>query len=389
MLKDTNIIDEYILDYLAGEANKAEIQELEAWLAETGEEGKAHFKAMARHFYAVRWSGMREEDEKHILQLCGLSVKRVKRSLLLRRWAVAAGIALLTAAGTAGWFLHEREATPLYATQEAPQLIDHTRPMLRIGDEKPIVLPENMQTLLSSERGSIQVMDSSVLAYHALATNGTGNSEFHILEVPKGCEYQLQLSDGSKVWLNAESRLRYPAVFPVGKREVYLEGEGYFEVAKLENAPFIVHTEDMELEVLGTSFNIRSYKDERTTVTTLFTGRIGQFFPEAGTSLELSPAQRSVFSRQKKSVRTEKADVREALAWKEGKIVARNERLEDIFVMLSRWYNFKVCYTRPELKDMRFHLHTNRYKSIREVLDNLTATKGIQVDYFGDTIYIR
>ena len=146
---------------------------------------------------------------------------------------------------------------------------------------------------------------------------------------------------------------------------------------------------DMELEVLGTSFNIRSYKDERTTVTTLFTGRIGQFFPEAGTSLELSPAQRSVFSRQKKSVRTEKADVREALAWKEGKIVARNERLEDIFVMLSRWYNFKVCYTRPELKDMRFHLHTNRYKSIREVLDNLTATKGIQVDYFGDTIYIR
>ena len=88
-------------------------------------------------------------------------------------------------------------------------------------------------------------------------------------------------------------------------------------------------------------------------------------------------------------MRTEKADVREALAWKEGKIVARNERLEDIFVMLSRWYNFKVCYTRPELKDMRFHLHTNRYKSIREVLDNLTATKGIQVDYFGDTIYIR
>ena len=78
MLKDTNIIDEYILDYLAGEANKAEIQELEAWLAETGDEGKAHFKAMARHFYAVRWSGMREEDEKHILQLCGLSVKRVK-----------------------------------------------------------------------------------------------------------------------------------------------------------------------------------------------------------------------------------------------------------------------------------------------------------------------
>jgi len=188
MLKDTNIIDEYILNYLAGEANKAEIQELEAWLAETGDEGKAHFKAMARHFYAVRWSGMREEDEKHILQLCGLSVKRVKRSLLLRRWAVAAGIALLTAAGTAGWFLHERESSPLYATQEAPQLIDHTRPMLRIGDEKPIVLPENMQTLLSSERGSIEVMDSSVLAYYALATNGTGNSEFHILEVPKGCD---------------------------------------------------------------------------------------------------------------------------------------------------------------------------------------------------------
>ena len=168
-----------------------------------------------------------------------------------------------------------------------------------------------------------------------------------------------------------------------------MEGEGYFEVAKDEGAPFVVHAQEMDLTVLGTSFDIRAYGEERSVVTTLFTGRVEQSFAGVDGEVELAPSQRSVFNREGQTVKTERADVREALAWKEGKIVARNERLEDIFVMLSRWYDFEVRYTRPELKDMRFHLHTNRYKTIREVLDNLTATKGIQVDYFEDIIYIR
>ena len=98
------------------------------------------------------------------------------------------------------------------------------------------------------------------------------------------------------------------------------------------------------------------------------------------------PSSQSVYDAGR--LTTGQADIREALAWKEGKIIARNQRLEDILHQLSRWYEFEAVYTRPELKDIRFHLHSDRYENIRMILDNLQATNGIQVRYEGKKIYI-
>ena len=382
-------IEEQIYDFLTGEASAEEIEALERWLAASGEEGKSRFKACVRRFYAVRWAGQEVKAEGRVLELGGVSVRRVKRSIRLRRWAVAATVAVLAGAGLAGWLLRGGGEEVTYVVKQYPVLIDDTRPVLKMEDGRQIVLPADAKTIREDAKGRIAMADSSLLEYRLAGTGADTAVVFHTLEVPRGCEFQVLLADGTRVWLNAASRLRYPGRFVGDRREVYLEGEGYFEVAKDERAPFVVHAQEMELTVLGTSFDIRAYGEERSVVTTLFTGRVEQSFAGVGGEVELVPSQRSVFNREGQTVKTERADVREALAWKEGKIVARNERLEDIFVMLSRWYDFEVRYTRPELKDMRFHLHTNRYKTIREVLDNLMATKGIQVDYFEDIIYIR
>ena len=188
--------------------------------------------------------------------------------------------------------------------------------------------------------------------------------------------------------MNAGSSLKYPETFSNGERRVYLEGEAYFEVEHDENAPFIVNTKAMDLQVLGTSFNIKAYDDESMVITTLVTGKIRQEFPEAGKNITLTPSRQSVFDRVSGELKTQQADVRAALAWKDGKIIANDERLEDIFRRLSRWYDFKVVYSQPSLKDVRFYLHSNRYAEVHTILEYLQTTKGIHFTYAEKTIYV-
>ena len=182
--------------------------------------------------------------------------------------------------------------------------------------------------------------------------------------------------------------MKYPEVFAGDHREVYLEGEAYFEVARNEQASFSVYTRDMNLQVLGTSFNIKAYPDETETVTTLLSGSIEQHYPSSRQTLKLLPSQQSHFDCHTGNLQILEADPEEVLAWKNGKFIARDKTLEEIFRELTRWYDFEVVFTRPALRQLRFHLHTNRYASIREILDNLQSTNGIHFSYIGNKIYI-
>ena len=135
-------------------------------------------------------------------------------------------------------------------------------------------------------------------------------------------------------------------------------------------------------------FNIKAYDDENTVITTLVSGKIRQEFPEVGKDVTLTPSRQSIFDRVTGKLETKQTDVQAALAWKEGKIIANNERLEDIFRQLSRWYDFKVVYTQPSLKDVRFYLHSNRYAEVHTILEYLQTTKGIHFTYAEKTIYV-
>lgn len=240
----------------------------------------------------------------------------------------------------------------------------------------------------SSSKVNILQHDSGSLSYTPIRDTVPIKITYHTLTVPKGCEFSLTLSDGSRVWLNAGSKLKYPEVFAGDHREVYLEGEAYFEVARNEQASFSVYTRDMNLQVLGTSFNIKAYPDETETVTTLLSGSIEQHYPSSRQTLKLLPSQQSHFDCHTGNLQILEADPEEVLAWKNGKFIARDKTLEEIFRELTRWYDFEVVFTRPALRQLRFHLHTNRYASIREILDNLQSTNGIHFSYIGNKIYI-
>lgn len=294
---------------------------------------------------------------------------------------VAAGIRVFTGEP-------DKAADPLPVADKSPRRIVDNVPLLTLGNGEQIALSAEPRNFPALAQVSITLTDSGRLEYNPTGDTAATVLSYNTLTVPKGCEFHLTLADGSQVWLNADSELKYPESFPPGDREVYLSGEAYFDVASDEAAPFKVRTAEMELKVLGTTFNVRAYGDEKRTTTTLVTGKIAQYYPAIQKEIVLTPLRQSMFDNQTGQLAIGEADLQEALAWKEGKIVARNQRLEDIFLQLSRWYDFETVYLRPELKDIRFHLHTKRYANVREILDHLQSTNGIRFSYADHKIYV-
>ncbi|MEN8156457.1 MAG: FecR domain-containing protein [Bacteroidota bacterium] len=210
--------------------------------------------------------------------------------------------------------------------------------------------------------------------------------KFNTLVIPRGGEYQLTLSDGTKIWLNSESEIRYPVAFRGTKREVYLWGEAYFQVAENSKQPFIVHTMNTAVQVVGTSFNIRAYSDEVTTATTLVSGRVVVSQNENQQEYILEPGQQAVTGEKETVVKA--VEVAPYIAWKEGRILFEEHAIEAIFRDLSRWYDIDVEYRDPEVKDFRYSMEMQRYENLGEVLEILALTKRINFDMKDDKLLV-
>jgi ferric-dicitrate binding protein FerR (iron transport regulator) len=210
-------------------------------------------------------------------------------------------------------------------------------------------------------------------------------NQWAVLEVPKKLDYQLLLPDGSRVWLNASSSVRFPYVFSGATREVFLEGEGYFEVSKDAAHPFIVHAGATAVRVLGTSFNINTYKRDKP-VTSLVEGAV---MVAANTdSVRLGPGHQAVYTGN--SLATAPFDTEEVLSWMKGIYYFRNTRLRDICDILSRWYDVKVVVEDPALLDQTFSGAVNKHKPLQVFLTNITVSSGIKVNTAADgTIYLK
>ncbi len=209
---------------------------------------------------------------------------------------------------------------------------------------------------------------------------------------PKGQKSVLILSDGSKVWLNADSRIIYDQNFSNSNiREVFLEGEAFFDVAKNPNKPFIVHTSDIHIKVLGTSFNVKSYHEDKTIETTLVHGKVsisktGDDIKEG--SLVLKPNQRAVFSKQEKTINIEQVLSERASLWRYDKLIFDETPFRDVIIQLERWY------------DVRFHFDPNAKlecnltaeignETLEEVLALLQASQNIDYEISDKDVFIK
>ena len=262
---------------------------------------------------------------------------------------------------------------------------------LRLADGRTIYLDSTTsENIAHATKGAVQISEMGVLDYSNLKgpKQGLGTNT---ITVPRGGQFRLLLSDGTKISLNASSSLTFPTNFSGSERRVKLEGEAYFEVAKkiikgtkTERVPFIVETDRQQLVVLGTTFNINAYPDEKNVKTTLIEGSVQVSPSEQASPKILKPGQQSVLSGKNLSI--QQIDVSQAIAWKQGDFTFDEMPLEEIMRQISRWYDVEVSYE-DNMGKIKFGGSISRSKDIKEVLEVLKLT-GIHFNLKGRRIMV-
>ena len=262
--------------------------------------------------------------------------------------------------------------------------------ILTLSDGTKIILEDAKNGILANQAGvSIQKTSDGELLYSFSNSANTVSPEtkenviYNKIETPIGGKYQVNLPDGSKVWLNSSSSLRFSALFNGHTREVELSGEAYFDVSKNKGKPFRVITKDQIVEVLGTQFNINSYSDEGPIKTTLIEGSVKIIYKDM--VVLLSPGQQ--FQPKELVSAVVEADTEEVVAWKDGYFVFKNEDIKSIMRKLSRWYNVEVSYS-GNIPEVGFGGNISKSKDISEVLDVLQLTNAIHFKVEGRRITV-
>lgn len=213
-------------------------------------------------------------------------------------------------------------------------------------------------------------------------------SRYNILRVPVGGFYKLSLPDGSEVWLNSASELRFPVQFNGEKREVYLEGEGFFQVARDTSKQFIVHLNKAQISVLGTKFNVNAYQDEERIYTTLAEGSITFRSSKGENEVYLHPGEQSIMDMNNGETTVLKVDPSIYSAWIKGRFVFRAMDLGTIMRQLQRWYDCEVFYTSEEIKQQEFWGVINRDMELMDVLNIIEETAGVHFEIKGRTVIV-
>lgn len=239
--------------------------------------------------------------------------------------------------------------------------------VLSLSDGRRIPLGKNAALTLAEENGTKITQEKDGKIIYQGSSGQVEKNLTNELEVPKGGQFSVTLSDGTKVWLNAGSTLKYPVNFAVrGNRTVQLTGEAYFEVAKDSSRPFVVNTQRQRIEVLGTHFNINSYSEEPKSITTLAEGSV-RVRPLSGamSSFVLKPGESAITDT--KSTQVGKADMQTAMAWRKGMIYFRDAPLTEIMRQVSRWYNIEIDYN-AKVPDRSFTGGIYRNADLSELL---------------------
>lgn len=342
---DQNRLDYLFSRYTAGEATPEELREFDMLVQQPEHETVLHTK-IDQLFLAT--SGTATMPEKAIqATLQHITGKPASSSVVryLRRswWAAAAGL-LLT--GSSTWLLtRPRYEVVAPLADKAP---GSHKAVLTLADGSTVALDSSGQQVIGQQQTTIR-QSGGQLQYSVQSPGAVAS--YNTLTTPRGGQFQVILPDGTVVWLNTASALRYPTAFSGTDRTVELQGEAYFEVAANATQPFRVKTAAQEVHVLGTSFNINAYTDEANTVTTLVSGRVKVNTPGKDAGVMLEPGQQAVAthsgSQQLSVTRTFAPDV---IAWKNGLFLFDNADLATVMRCLERWYDIDVKYeAKPDI----------------------------------------
>ncbi len=285
---------------------------------------------------------------------------------------------IIVIALVSGYFLRNNVDNPI--SEITPVIVNHT---IEIGTDKAMLTLENgIEIPLEKEKNyntGQAISNGKELVYHT-QNNTTSDIAYNYLTIPRGGQFQLQLADGTKVWLNSETKLKYPVSFAEGQtRQVeLLYGEAYFEVSPSYNhkgSRFNVKAQSQDVEVLGTAFNIRAYQNDPHIYTTLVEGKVD--INSMGLTRQLLPSQQSILNLNSEKLIINNIDVFNEISWKNGLFSFKGKPLKEIMIVLSRWYDIEFEFYNENVEKVKFNGVLLKKQSIEEILTIIKETEFI------------
>jgi ferric-dicitrate binding protein FerR (iron transport regulator) len=336
--------------------------------------------------------------------------KSIKKRNLIRRVKVAACILILLASGVFIYLISSRQNRQQNLANQAS--IQNENAQIHPGGNKAILTLANGQQIVLDQaqngslakQGNTRIIklnngqlsynrQSSIVNGQSQAAEGTQSSVlYNTITTPRGGQYEIILPDGSKVWLNAASSIKFPTAFTGKERQVKMEGEAYFEVAQQASKPFVVVTGNAEIKVLGTRFNINAYSNENHLIrATLAEGAIHVASLSGngeGLGVRLKPGQQAVLSIQTSNINIREVNVDQMLAWKNGLFYFDDTNIKAIMKQVTRWYNVDVIFATQQLKNKNYSGIMSRYSNVEDVLKRMELTGTIHFKVEGKTITV-
>ena len=382
----SNYIEELIYRVLAGDASEEERCELEAWVRES-EEHRVFFHKVERAWYtgkyAVRWKNVEMRSAWKAVE--HKREARGRKRVVRIGWSVAAAVVLVV--GLAWMFLPSGEENMPVAMVQAPVgkpgeskalLVLSSGERVALGGEQADTIRENGQSILR---------EKDYIDYSREKGDGVTETIYNELIVPVGGEYRLLLADGTVVYMNSESRLKYPVRFTGSERLVELEGEAYFEVERDEERPFVVRTSRLDVTVLGTGFNVMAYKKDARTEVTLVNGKVD--VTSGKISEVLTPNRQFVMNNESGEYEVRTVDADAYAAWKKGTLNFDAMPLEELGDKLARWYGVSFFFSNERLKQLKFTGAFRKYNDMDYILSLIEATTDVTFKINGDAIIVN
>ena len=378
MLSKEEHIARLIFLHIQGMTDNAQEKELNEWRSVSPRHEELFQRMLSSEHVEKsisRFVKTEEEEERGWWQLqqkarSGRSVRKIK-------WfPYAAAIVLILSVGGVFYFSGDKEQTEILPIAKNEVQVPGSRAVLILPDGRKVDLENEVLRSDLAQSDSLLLVSARSLKYRDIDSPDT-TEIFHTLEIPRGGEYLLTLSDGTMIYLNSESTLSFPVKFQ-GKE---------LKVAKNTEHPFVVTAGELEVLVTGTTFGVRAYKDEKDIQTTLESGQVT--VKVEGKSVKLVPNKQVLFNKSTMGLEVRDVDVDLYLAWADGRLVYDNCPLEKILTDLGRWYNIDVFYSRDELRSYQFSLNMKKHEEFTQVLELIGKTGEVQFEIKDNTVIVK
>lgn len=384
-VKNDITIIRLILGHWAGKLSEPEKKELDNWLAQSEK----------HRIYFQKWCD--DERQNELLSKIGCydpgegwqQVVRKRNMRRNRRWWLVAAASVAILFGGLAVYRYSKIPVSLPLASEETSIYPGKRMARLITPSGETVL---LDTLRQTDTQQMKLHnDQGRVVIQAACGDANGDQPvYHCLEVPRGGEFSFLLPDSTTVFLNAESRLRFPDRFvPGSERIVYLSGEAYFDVKRDPRSPFLVCLEHSAVKVTGTSFNVKAYPDDTNEATTLISGTVSMGIGTTEQWIVLKPGEQGYYDDTRKTLLQQTVDVNYYTAWKDGVFAFYRQPLEEVMKTLGCWYLFDTHYQNEALKSILYTGKINRHASIREVLHTFELMDELTFDIKGKEVIVR